>query len=588
MVAKGERRIADGEGRRANRYPLLAIRYWLFCSWPLVLCSWLFVLCPLPGEAAEKVAFARRGVVVCENPRAADIGADILRQGGNAVDAAVAVGFALAVLFPQAGNVGGGGFMIIYRPDSEAYALDFREQAPSQATPDMYLDPAGNVIPDLSTHGYLAVAVPGTPAGLFEAHRRFGRLPWPRLLRPAIELAARGFETDTSLYLALRRDRDRLLKDPEFARIFFDGTEPKGRIVQPELARTLRTLAAQGAQGFYTGWVAEAIEEAMRRHGGRVTREDLAEYRPLWREPVQFSVGDATVFSMPLPSAGGWMLKFMFTVLENLRTPDVGWHSALHVNLVVEAAKQAYAERAHHMGDPDRVPFPTFLDTPAYFRAMAQKIRPYRVQPAEAVRPTLRPLYEESPETTHYSVLDAQGMAVAVTYTLNDLFGAGVIVPGTGILLNNEMDDFSLKPGVPNLYGLTGGDANAVGPRKRMLSSMTPTVVVRDGQVLGLLGSPGGATIVTTVYQVLENLLIFRMEPFLALTAPRFHHQWMPDEIRYEPTAFSGDTLRVLQGLGYRLQPVPALGRVQMIWQWQDGYLGLSDPRSPGSAAGWR
>lgn len=575
----GARSIGPGAKRIAHR--VLGSLLW-------ALCPWLFALCASPGEAAEKAAFARQGVVVCEHPQAAIIGADILRQGGNAVDAAVAVGFALAVLFPQAGNVGGGGFMIIYKPDSGTYALDFREQAPAQATPGMYLDPAGNVIPGLSTHGYLAVAVPGTPAGLFEAHRRFGRLPWPRLLRPAIKLAARGFETDTSLYLALRRDRDRLLKDPEFARIFFDGTEPKGRIVQPELARTLRTLAAQGAQGFYTGWVAEAIEEAMRRHGGRVTRQDLAEYRPVWREPVQFSVGDATVFSMPLPSAGGWMLKFMFTVLENLRTPDVGWHSALHVNLVVEAAKQAYAERAHHMGDPDKTPFPPFLDTPAYFQAMAQKIRPYQVRPAETVRPTLRPLHEESPETTHYSVLDAQGMAVAVTYTLNDLFGAGVIVPGTGILLNNEMDDFSLKPGVPNLYGLTGGDANAVGPRKRMLSSMTPTVVVRDGQVLGLLGSPGGATIVTTVYQVLENLLVFQMEPFLAVTAPRFHHQWTPDEIRYEPTAFSGDTLRVLQGMGYRLQPVPTLGRVQMIWRWQDGYLGLSDPRSPGGAAGWR
>ncbi len=548
----------------------------------------LLALSPLPSEAAEKVAFARQGLVVCEHPQAADIGADVLRQGGNAVDAAVAVGFALAVLFPQAGNVGGGGFLVVYRPGAGADALDFRERAPARATPDMYLDPAGNVVPGLSTQGYRAVGVPGTPAGLFEAHRRFGRLPWSRLLRPAIELATRGFETDTNLYLALRRERDRLRNDPEFARTFFDGTEPKRRIVQPELARTLQTIAARGAQGFYTGWVAEAIETAMRRHGGLITRQDLAEYRPVWRKPVEFSVGDATVFSMPLPSAGGWMLKFLFHVLENLRTPDVGWHSALHVNLVVEAEKQAYAERAQHMGDPDSVPFPSFLDTPTYFRAMARRIRPYQVRPAEAVRPTLGPLPEESPETTHYSVLDAQGTAVAVTYTLNDLFGAGVIVPGTGILLNNEMDDFSLKPGVPNLYGLTGGAANAVGPRKRMLSSMTPTVVVRDGQVLGVLGSPGGATIVTTVYQVLENLLVFRMEPFPALTAPRFHHQWTPDEIRYEPTAFSGDTLRILQGMGYRLQVVPALGRVQMVWRWQDGYLGLSDPRSPGGAAGWR
>jgi gamma-glutamyltranspeptidase/glutathione hydrolase len=543
---------------------------------------------PLSGWGAEKVTFARRGVVVCEHPRAADIGADVLRQGGNAVDAAVAVGFALAVLFPQAGNVGGGGFMVIVRPGPEAYALDFRERAPAQATPDMYLDPAGNVIPGLSTRGYLAVGVPGTPAGLFEAHRRLGRLPWPRLLRPAIELAERGFETDTNLYLALRRERERLLKDPEFARIFFDGTEPKRFIVQPELARTLRTIAARGDGGFYTGWVAEAIERAMRQNGGRLTRQDLAEYRPVWREPLRFSVGDATVFTMPLPSAGGWIVKFLFSVLETLRSPDIGWHSALHVNLVVEAAKQAYAERAEHMGDPDFVPFPAFLESPAYFQAVARRIRPYRVRPAEAVHPTREPPPKEPTETTHYSVLDGEGMAVAVTYTLNDLFGAGVIVPGTGILLNNEMDDFSLKPGVPNLYGLTGGPANTVGPRKRMLSSMTPTVVVRENRVLGLLGSPGGSTIPTTVYQVLENLLVFRMEPLLALTASRFHHQWMPDEIRYEPTAFSGDTLRILQGLGYRLQPVPTLGRVQMIWQWQDGYLGLSDPRSPGAAAGWR
>jgi gamma-glutamyltranspeptidase/glutathione hydrolase len=326
----------------------------------------------------------------------------------------------------------------------------------------------------------------------------------------------------------------------------------------------------------------------MRQNGGRLTRQDLAEYRPVWREPLRFSVGDATVFTMPLPSAGGWIVKFLFSVLETLRSPDIGWHSALHVNLVVEAAKQAYAERAEHMGDPDFVPFPAFLESPAYFQAVARRIRPYRVRPAEAVHPTREPPPKEPTETTHYSVLDGEGMAVAVTYTLNDLFGAGVIVPGTGILLNNEMDDFSLKPGVPNLYGLTGGLANTVGPRKRMLSSMTPTVVVRENRVLGLLGSPGGSTIPTTVYQVLENLLVFRMEPLLALTAPRFHHQWMPDEIRYEPTAFSGDTLRILQGLGYRLQPVPTLGRVQMIWQWQDGYLGLSDPRSPGAAAGWR
>ncbi len=542
---------------------------------------------PILGAVpVEKVAFGQ-GVVVCDDPVVAQIGADILARGGTAVDAAVAVGFALAVTFPQAGNIGGGGFMVVYTPGEGSVVLDFREVAPQAATPEMYLDASGRVRPRASLDGYLAVGVPGTVAGLYAAHRRWGRFPWADLIAPAIRLAEQGFATNTRLYLDLMRDRTRLLRDPEFRRIFYTHGMPRAYIVQPDLARTLRYIASNGARGFYTGPVAEAIVRAMRAHGGIITRTDLAAYTVRWRTPIRFRIRDVTVHTMPLPSAGGWIIRFLFHVLDPHRDIMQYWHSSLHINLVVEAFKRAYAIRATYMGDPDFIRWPSFLDRPEWMASVAAALRPYRVTPSSALAAD-RWVHAESPDTTHFSIVDTHGQAVAVTYTLNSRFGAGVIVPGTGVILNNEMDDFSIRPGVPNQFGLTGSVANAIAPGKRMLSSMTPTIVTRNRRVIGVLGSPGGSTIITVVYQVLENLLIFRMQPLTALMAPRFHHQWLPDVIFHEPTALTGDTRRILQGLGYPPKPLETLGRVQMIWQYDGGYLGLSDPRSPGGGAAVR
>ncbi len=538
--------------------------------------SWMFLLFAFTAAASsgERVAFGR-AVVVCDDPEVAAIGAGILEKGGTAVDAAVAVGFALAVKFPQAGNIGGGGFMLVWTPGEGASALDFREVAPLKARSDMFLDERGRIRPRASLDGYLAVAVPGTVAGLEAAHKRWGKLPWRELLEPAIRLAEHGFKPNSRLYLDLLHDRDRLLRDPEFRQIFYRDGRPKPWILQEELAKTLKRIAEEGAPGFYEGPVAAAIERAMAENGGLISREDLRRYRVRWRRPETFTLNRYRVIAMPLPSAGGWTLRNLFRTLEGYSRRAVGWHSHLHVSLVSEALKRAYAVRARWMGDPDSVPFPE------------EQIALPPPRPLEIV-PTRKLFGAEGRETTHFSIVDRNGMAVSVTYTLNSRFGAGVIVPGTGIILNNEMDDFTLHPAVPNQFGLVGGEANAIAPGKRPVSSMTPTIVVKGRAVWGVLGSPGGSWIITTVYQLLENLILFGMTPEEAVRAGRFHHQGFPDVLFYERHALTADTVRLLKGLGYRLQPVAKMGRVSLIWRVEGGYLGIADSRGPGGAAAVR
>ncbi len=537
----------------------------------------------------ERVVYGTHGVVVAAEPHAVRIGIEVLQKGGNAVDAAVAVGLAMAVTYPQAGNLGGGGFLIVVMPvkgkTPDIKALDFRETAPKRAHRDMYLDENGHVVPERSLTGYLAVGVPGTVRGLWEVHQRYGSLPWKALVRPAVDLAKRGFAVPSSLYRSLLADRERLLRDPEFRRIFYVNDRPRRFIRQPELARTLERIAKYGADGFYRGPVARALERAMTANGGLIDRHDLAAYRATWREPIAFHVEPYVIATMPPPSAGGWTLAFTFRAMEPHRSPGVAWHSLLHVNLVTEIWKRVYALRSHYLGDPDYVRMPPYLFDVNYQQKVGAAIQPFTVTPAKALGFPATNTVPEGQHTTHYAIIDPAGAAVSVTYTLNSWFGAGVIAPGTGVILNNEMDDFSAAPGVPNQFGAVGSDANAIEPGKRMLSSMTPTIVLRQNRVWGVIGAPGGTRIPTAVYQVLENLMICRMTPDEAVRAPRFHHQWLPDRIDVEAWGIGGELVRALKGLGYRVGSKRAIGRVYLIWREGDGFWGVADPRGPGVAA---
>ena len=537
----------------------------------------------------ERVVYGTDGIVVAAEPHAVRIGIDMLRIGGNAVDAAVAVGMALAVTYPQAGNLGGGGFLLVAIPvegkRTDVYALDFRETAPKRAHRDMYLDENGHVVPERSLTGYLAVGVPGTVRGLWELHHRYGSLPWKDLVRPAVELAKRGFEVPSSLYRSLFADRDRLLRDPEFRRIFFANDRPRRFIRQPDLARTLERIAKHGADGFYRGPVARAIERAMAVNGGLIERQDLARYRAKWRDPIVFNVGSYTIATMPPPSAGGWTLAFTFRAMAPHRSPGLTWHSLLHVNLVTEIWKRVYALRSRYLGDPDFVRMPPRLFDAGFQENVGSELHPFTVTPPEKLGNRMTDPIPEGRHTTHYAIVDAAGAAVSVTYTLNSWFGAGVIAPETGVILNNEMDDFSAAPGVPNQFGAVGSDANAIEPGKRMLSSMTPTIVLRQGRVWGAIGAPGGTRIPTAVYQVLENLMIYQMAPDVAVRAPRFHHQWLPDRLYVETWGIGGELVRALKGLGYSVDSKQAIGRVYLIWREGDGYWGVADPRGPGIAA---
>lgn len=530
---------------------------------------------------------AKNGMVSSVSPIASRIGVDVLRRGGNAIDAAVAVAFTMAVTWPEAGNVGGGGFLVMRDSQGKSYALDYRETAPAKATRDMFLGPDGEVT-DKGLVTRLGAGTPGTVWGMYEVHRKFGRMAWPDLMAPAIKLASEGFVVDKGLAASLEKYQADLRRDDEAKRIFLKDGEPLkvgDRLYQPDLARTLRLISGRGPEGFYQGPVAEAIAEDMRDNGGLMTQADLAAYRPKWREPLTFAYRGLKVVSMPPPSSGGFLLAAILKMVEQDDLKKLGWHTPGMIHLVAEAERRAFADRNTYMGDPDfiDVPLKRMLD-PTYLARRRATVDPGRATPEFSAKPGLA----EHEETTHFVVADAKGNVVSSTYTLNGAYGSCIVVPGTGVLLNNEMDDFTAKPGSPNLFGLVQGEKNAIAPKKRMLSSMSPTLVLdAKGNFRMAVGSPGGSTIPTTTLQVLMNYFDFGMNVRAAVVAPRFHHQGLPQSLDVEPAGFDAATLETLEGMGHTLRERP-LGDAQAIVRKPDGsFEGWADPRKGGLAVGY-
>jgi gamma-glutamyltranspeptidase/glutathione hydrolase len=540
---------------------------------------------PLFGEVTS--AIAPRAMVASVSPIATAVGVETLRRGGNAVDAAVAVGFALAVVHPSAGNVGGGGFMVFRFASGETTALDYREAAPGLAAPDMYLDSIGRTT-DASRTGHLAAGVPGSVAGMAEAHRRYGRLPFADVVAPAVRLAREGFVLDGDRAGGIRSDADRLSLFPASATQFLPGGEPPDSgdvLVQPDLARALQAIADSGPRVFYEGYLADLIVREMERGGGLISRDDLAAYRALWRDPISFAYRGYTIYSMPPSSSGGVTLALILNMLEARDSlPPFG--TPAHVHLVSEVMRRAFADRNHFLGDPAFVQMPIgALISQSYADARGADIAADHATPSAEVGPGPA----EGDHTTHYSVVDAEGNAVSVTTTLNGGFGSAVTVAGAGFLLNNEMDDFTTAPGQPNMYGLIQGEANAIRPGKRMLSAMTPTVVVDSaGSLFLVTGSPGGPTIITTVAQVISNVIDHHMPLPLAVAAPRIHHQHLPDLIRYERRGLHRGVTRRLEAMGHEVEERRGYsGEVAAIIRTPAGWLGVADPRMQGGAAGY-
>ena len=533
-----------------------------------------------PATAPRVESVGAGGTVAMPDSFSADVAARILAAGGNAVDAAVAGALVLAVTYPEAGNLGGGGFMLTY-VDGAAQFLDYRETAPAAATRDMYLDAKGDVIEGMSLTGHRAVGVPGTVAGLWEAHQRYGKLPWRDVIEPAVQLAQRGFQVPPLLAERAMAEQPRF-EHTNFAR-YFGGLRSGATFRQPELAATLERIQSSGPAGFYEGETADLIVREMQRGGGLITPQDLRTYHAVWRAPLRSTWRDLTLLSSPPPSSGGFAL-LQFLGMKDARADDfagVAHNSPQYVHLVAEIAKRVYADRAEYAGDADFVDVPIArLVEPTYLRERAAGVNPSAISPAQSVGPGLA----EPRHTTHFSIVDRWGNAVANTYTLNSDFGSGVVVAGAGFLLNNEMDDFSAKAGVPNAYGLLGGDANAIQPGKRMLSSMSPTMLLdRDGRVMLVVGSMGGSTIITGVFQVLVDVVDFRMTAQQAVSEPRFHHQGMPVNLLTYDGAFPPVTLAALRQRGYNVEPHEwPLGDVQLIVRTQAGWDAASDPRGRG------
>ena len=531
--------------------------------------------------------FAAQGMVASQEALATQIGVDILKQGGNAIDAAVAVGFALAVTLPRAGNLGGGGFMIVHLADSgETVAIDYREKAPLGSDRDMYLDEQGNVNSNLSRFHRLAVGVPGTVAGMSLALEKYGSMELSEVIEPAIALAW-GIVVTPDLSDSLKNLSDRLAKWPSTKKIFYkqDGSnyEPGETLVQADLAKTLNLISQQGPEAFYQGEIGEKIVAEIQADGGIMTMQDLNEYEAVIREPVRGDYRGHEILSMPPPSSGGTHIVQILNILENFPIGYTGQNSADTIHLMAEAMKLAYADRSEYLGDSDFAQVPIKgLTSKDYAKQLSEKIDRYQAASAEDIKPG-DPIPYEGNETTHYSVVDKDGNAVSNTYTINFSYGTGLVAEGTGILLNNEMDDFSSKPGVPNAYGLIGGDANAIEPSKRPLSSMSPTIVLKDGKLFLVTGSPGGSRIITTTLQVIMNVIDHDMNIAEATNAARIHHQWLPDEIRVEK-GLSKDTVEELIEKGHKVKVKNAMGSTQSIMLTEQGYkLGASDPRRSGA-----
>ncbi len=521
--------------------------------------------------ASPEPAKAEHGMVVTAQHLATQAGVDVLKNGGNAVDAAVAVGYALAVVYPTAGNVGGGGFMTIRLKDGKTTFLDFRERAPLASTKTMYLDDKGNIVKGLSTDGYLAVGVPGSVAGFELARTEYGTKSREELIGPAIRLARDGFELVQGDINSLKSGNKKLAKDPAAAAIFL---KPDGKpyavgetLVQTDLAATLSGISDKGPDSFYKGSTADAIAKASQDKGGILTKQDFEQYSVRELEPVKCNYRGYDIVSSPPPSSGGVIICEILNVLEGYPLSYLGYGSAETIHAMVEAMRYAYIDRNAALGDPDFVenPVSKLLDK-AYAKEIREKISPFKAGVSKDLMPKG---FGESKETTHYSIIDNDGNAVAVTYTLNGSFGAGVVAPGTGILLNNEMDDFTSKPGVPNLYGLVQGEANAIAPKKTPLSSMSPTIISKDGKPFMVIGSPGGSRIITITLEAILNVIDHGMNIQEAIDAPRVHHQWLPDKVYMEPYALSADTQKVLTEMGHDVQ----IDKDWSIWGQAAGIL---------------
>lgn len=558
-----------------------------YLAYFLLLCA--FFSCQNSYQEFKQLE-GEKAMLVSAHPIASLAGKKVLKAGGNAIDAAVAVHFMLAVVYPEAGNIGGGGFMIFRPAQGPVQSLDFRETAPALAYRDMYLDSLGQANDSLSRLGALSVGVPGSVAGLFEAHQKYGKLPWAKLIAPAIEVAEKGYILSASAAKRLNEKLPEMRKVNRYQMPFMqkESWAAGDRIVQKELAQTLKRIQKEGRDGFYKGETAALFLAEMQAAGGLIQAEDLDNYQPKWRSPIQFNYKNKyTVYSMPPPSSGGIALAQLLQMVEDYPLKQMGFQSTRAVHLMVEAERRVYSDRAKHLGDTDFYPVPMeALTDKAYAKNRMRSFSYQKASPSQEIQAGQPKKVAE--ETTHYSIVDEAGNAVSITTTLNGNFGSKLMVQGAGFFLNNEMDDFSAKPGHPNMFGLLGSQANAIAPKKRMLSSMTPTIVDKDGELFMVLGSPGGSTIITSVFQVLLNVIEFEQDLPSAVQAPRFHHQWLPDQIYIEEGAIPESEQQQLKKMGHQFKLREPIGRVDAIIRLPNGkWQGAADQRGNDSAAGY-
>lgn len=560
------------------RYNLLLI---------FVLLTAFFFITSFNQSFAQSKKF-RHGIVSSSHEIASQVGIEIMQKGGNAVDAAVGVGFALAVVYPQAGNIGGGGFMVIHLKNGVNTSIDYREKAPMMASRNMYLDSKGEVIPDLSTLGNLAAGVPGSVAGLLFALENYGTMSRQQILNYAINLADTGFYINEAFANLLNQYQNDFSNFSGTMKIFGGNFKEGDKLIQSDLANTLRRIRDEGRAGFYKGATSELLISEMEKTNGIITYDDLLKYEPKERNVLKGTYRGYEIISMGPPSSGGISLIYLLNILENYDLKKYGYGDVKNIQLMTEAMRRVYADRSEFMGDADFVSVPADILTSKVYAE--RRMRDYREDSASTSNSIKHgdAYYRESDQTTHYSVADGEGNLVSVTTTLNDVFGNKVVVDGAGFFLNNEMDDFVSKPGVPNLYGLIGSDANSIQPGKRMLSSMTPTIVLKEGKPFLVLGSPGGGRIITTVMQTLINIFDYGMTLSEAIDAPRFHHQWYPDEIQFEKNTVFENQKSILKNMGYNYKEIPDFGRVDAIRFFEDGWMeGHSDRRGYGKAIGF-
>ena len=541
----------------------------------------------ISGRDRFSPVIAENGMVATQQALATQSGLSVLKEGGNAIDAAVTIGFTLAVTLPRAGNIGGGGFMLIYlAKEKKVLAIDYREKAPKLSRREMFLDKRGHADSEKSRYSLLSVGVPGTVAGLTMVLEKYGTIPLERALQPAIELAEKGFLVDRDLYDSLRSVKTRMEKSPASMAVFYKkngSPHPVGtRLIQRDLALSLKAIAKSGARVFYEGEIAERMAAFMAENGGLITKADLAAYKPVIRTPIHGTYRGYDIYSMPPPSSGGIHIVQMLNLLEPFPIGGLGHNTAESIHLMAESMKLAYADRSQYLGDSDFVSVPIKgMTSKKYAETLRPSINRKKTIPSEKIRPG-NPTPYESNETTHFSVMDRRGNAVSNTYTLNFSYGNKIVLPRTGILLNNQMDDFSAKPGVPNAYGLIGGTFNAVVPEKRMLSSMSPTIMMKAGLPFLITGSPGGSRIITTTLQMIMNVIDHKMNIAEATNAVRIHHQWLPDELRIEE-GLNGDTIHLLEGKGHRVVVNDVMGSTQSIMKSGQQLHGFSDPRRDGA-----